>query len=31
MSSIDMKEKYGVSLEELINNYYVKDVQGKGV
>ncbi len=31
MSSFDMKEKYGVSLEEIINEYYIKNQIGKGV
>ena len=25
MSNADMKEKYGISLTELINNYYIKE------
>ncbi len=31
MSSPDMKEKYGISLEEIINEYYIKNQMGKGV
>ena len=31
MSSYDMKEKYGISLEELISEYYIKKQKGKGV
>ena len=31
MSSHDMKEKYGISLEELINEYYIKKQNKKGV
>ncbi len=31
MSSSDMKEKYGISLEELISEYYIKNQKGKGV
>ena len=31
MSSPDMKEKYGISLEELINEYYIKKQNKKGV
>lgn len=31
MSSPDMKEKYGISLEEIISEYYIKNQMGKGV
>ena len=31
MSSLDMKEKYGISLEEIISEYYIKNQMGKGV
>ena len=31
MSSLDMKEKYGISLEEIINEYYIKNQMRKGV
>ena len=31
MSNRDMKEKYGVRLEEMIDEYYVKNKKGKGV
>ena len=31
MSSPDMKVKYGLSLEEIINEYYIKNQMGKGV
>ncbi len=31
MSSSDMKEKYGISLEELISEYYIKNYKDKGV
>lgn len=31
MSSPDMKEKYGISLEEIINEYYIKNQMEKGV
>ena len=31
MSSPDMKEKYGISLEEIISEYYVKNQMVKGV
>ena len=31
MSSPDMKEKYGVSLEEIIDKYYIKNQKRKGV
>lgn len=31
MSSPDMKEKYGISLEEIINEYCIKNQMGKGV
>ena len=31
MSSPDMKEKYGISLEEIINEYYIKNQMRKGV
>ena len=31
MSSHDMKEKYGISLEKLINEYYIKKQNKKGV
>ena len=31
MSSTDMKEKYNVTLEELINEYYINKQKGKGV
>ena len=27
----DMKEKYGISLEEIISEYYIKNQMGKGV
>ncbi len=30
MSSSDMKEKYGLSFEELLNEYNLKDQKGKG-
>ena len=31
MSNPDMKEKYGISLEEIISEYYIKNQIGKGV
>ena len=31
MSSLDIKAKYGISLEELIRKYYIKNQKGKGV
>ena len=31
MSSPDMKAKYGISLEEIISEYYIKNQMGKGV
>lgn len=31
MSSSDMKEKYGISLEKIINEYYIKNQMRKGV
>lgn len=31
MSSPNMKEKYGISLEEIISEYYIKNQMGKGV
>ena len=31
MSSPDIKEKYGISLEELISEYYIKNQKSKGV
>ena len=31
MSSANMKEKYGISLEEVINEYYIKNKKSKGV
>ena len=31
MSSPDMKEKYGISLEEIISEYYIRNQMGKGV
>ena len=31
MSSLDMKEKYGISLDELISEYYIKKQKEKGV
>ena len=31
MSNPDMKEKYGISLEEVISEYYIKNQMGKGV
>ena len=31
MSSPDMKEKYGISLEEIISEYYIKNQMAKGV
>ena len=31
MSSLDMKEKYGISLEEIISEYYIKNQMRKGV
>ena len=31
MSSYDMKEKYGLSLEDLISEYYIKNQKDKGV
>ena len=31
MSSPNMKEKYGISLEELMNEYYIKNQKNKGV
>ena len=31
MSSPDMKEKYGISLEEIISEYYIKNQMRKGV
>ena len=31
MSSTDMSEKYGISLEEIINQYYIKNQKNKGV
>ena len=30
MSSVDIKKKYGVSLEELISEYYIKNQKDKG-
>ena len=30
MSSPDMKEKYGISIEEIIDEYYVKNKEAKG-
>ena len=31
MSNSDMKEKYGISLEKIISEYYIKNQMGKGV
>lgn len=31
MSSIDMKNKYGYTLEELINEYYIVDKKNRGI
>ena len=31
MSSVDMKEKYNISLEEIISEYYIDKQKGKGV
>ncbi len=31
MSSFDMKDKYGISLEELINEFYIKKQKDKGI
>ena len=31
MSNQDMKEKYGISLEELINEYYITNKTERGV
>ncbi len=31
MSSVDFKEKYNVTIEEIINEYYIDNQKGKGV